>query len=327
MNLFHHITNIWLILFIAGCTTPSNHVVFVTKTSLGFDADTTPPAVSLAYDRVEGYIGPRYENGLVPPVAASFSTNGEIFGRQIKQVYVTGNAARIATRNASATSSNNQDYRGNHEVMHFGTGTVLGIKFGFSATGVESFTLGYKRKELSVIPMTSFGIPSVLANLDTTAHATRIDNAEFGIEQFFATGHAADQIATHPRVQAVFTDAAADAMAQYRSDEILQSRYSLGTLNCLARVRDTDLSKVWGHAETVALFDDPGILKRLRAGSVQEGRALYTREIGILTPKSRVHTANLRAPLKTSASLAKYGHLELDVTFHDQDQSVCRPRA
>jgi hypothetical protein len=49
----------------------------------------------------------------------------------------------------------------------------------------------------------------------------------------------------------------------------------------------------------------------------------FHREIKQVTGIER----NQWAPLKTSASLAKYGHLELDVTFHDQDQSVCRPRA
>jgi hypothetical protein len=34
-----------------------------------------------------------------------------------------------------------------------------------------------------------------------------------------------------------------------------------------------------------------------------------------------------RAPRKTAAGLAKCGRLELDVNFHDQDQSVCRSGA
>ncbi|RJF95744.1 hypothetical protein [Noviherbaspirillum saxi] len=295
MNLFHRLANAFLILLIAGCATKPNHVIFVTKTSLGLDVDTTPPVASLAYDRVEGYIGPRYENGLVPPVAASFSTNGEIFGRQIKQVYATGNAARIATDSGKLLSPVVDDYNSKHEVMHFGTGTVLGIKFGFSPTGVESFTIGYKRKEYSVIPMTPAGLPSVLANLDSNAQAKALDKTELGIEQYFATGRAADQLAHDPRIRAKFIDQAVDALAQYRSDEIQQSRYSLGTLNCLARVDDSALVKVWSHAETVSLFDDPAIPGRLRAGSAKESRALYTREIGILTPKSPVHTANLRS--------------------------------
>jgi hypothetical protein len=37
--------------------------------------------------------------------------------------------------------------------------------------------------------------------------------------------------------------------------------------------------------------------------------------------------ASYWAPRKTSASLARYGCLKLDVNFHDQDQSVCRPGA
>ena len=280
---------------LAGCSTPPNHVVFVTKTSLGLDVDTTPPTASLAYDRVEGYVGPRFASGHVPPVAASFATNGQLFGREIRQVYATGNAARIVTgNNAPMPAPPAEDYTGTHELMHFGTGTVLGIKLGFGAAGVESFTLGYKRKEASVIPMTQKGLPSVLANLDTTAEAKTASDTALGIEQFFATGVAADQLAGNKRIQKEFEDHAIDALAQYRTDERQQSRFALGVLDCLARVDDSELGKIWQHAESLALFDDKSIPGRLRAQPAKAARALYTREIAILTPKSPAHTANLQ---------------------------------
>ena len=56
-------------MLLAGCATGPDRVVFVTKTSLSvLDYDTAPPGVGIAYDRVEGYFGPSYASGAVPPV-------------------------------------------------------------------------------------------------------------------------------------------------------------------------------------------------------------------------------------------------------------------
>jgi hypothetical protein len=82
-------------LAMAGCTT-TNDVLFVTKTSLGLDFDAKPASASIAYDRTEGYIAPRYDNGEIPPVVASIKSDAKIFNPKIKQVYATGDAAVIA---------------------------------------------------------------------------------------------------------------------------------------------------------------------------------------------------------------------------------------
>ena len=81
-----------LALPLTACASGQNTVVFVTKTSLGVDVEQTPPTASIACDRVEGYFGPRYDTGAVPPVVASFITNGELLGRDVKQVCATGDA-------------------------------------------------------------------------------------------------------------------------------------------------------------------------------------------------------------------------------------------
>ena len=47
------------LLLLTGCASRLDTVVFVTKTSLGVDVEQTPPTASIAYDRVEGYFGPR----------------------------------------------------------------------------------------------------------------------------------------------------------------------------------------------------------------------------------------------------------------------------
>ncbi|MBF0307665.1 MAG: hypothetical protein HQL41_18730, partial [Alphaproteobacteria bacterium] len=60
---------------LAACA-DSDSVLFVTKTSLGIDMDTKPAGVAIAYDRVEGYVGPTYDNGAMPPVVAFIESSG-----------------------------------------------------------------------------------------------------------------------------------------------------------------------------------------------------------------------------------------------------------
>jgi hypothetical protein len=288
-----------------GCTTPNDKVAFFTKTSFGLDMESTPPGASIAYDRSEGYIGPRYDNGTVPPIAGSFSTDGGLVNRKIKQVYATGNAAKLVARISGAGGSVNEDFSGNTKVMVFGTGTVLGLKIGFGADGLlESFTLGYKRKEMSVIPVANGNFPSVLATFDTTAQAKDKSEAGLHIEQFFATGSAAIGLASQRTIQDMFTRQAQDALAEYRDNERYQRSLALDTLYCLSRVDDERLHKVWDNAETVGLFDDRSILVKLRGVSARQARSLYTSELGIIAPSSAEHTGIMRGHRAYVCSLA-----------------------
>ena len=144
-----------LALMVAGCASRPDTVVFVTKSSLGVDVEQTPPSASIAYDRVEGYFGPRYESGAVPPVLAVFMTNGQLLDRQVKQLYATGDAARALLAPAAPLPSD-PEQGGDFKPMFFGSSTTVGLKIGYEAGGSTStFTLGYKRKELSVIPVIS----------------------------------------------------------------------------------------------------------------------------------------------------------------------------
>jgi hypothetical protein len=85
-----------VLLAMAGCAS-TDHVLFVTKTSIGIDFDAKPATASIAYDRIEGYVAPRYANGEIPPVVASVKSDGAIFKPAMRQVYATGDAAVIAT--------------------------------------------------------------------------------------------------------------------------------------------------------------------------------------------------------------------------------------
>ena len=64
---------------LASCATSVNHATFVTKTSFSIvDVDSTPPSITVAYDRFEGYIGPRFADGSVYPVAGFVESEGQV---------------------------------------------------------------------------------------------------------------------------------------------------------------------------------------------------------------------------------------------------------
>src|SRR5471032_100377 len=186
---------------LAGCASPQDTVVFVTNTSLGINVESKPPTASIAYDRTEGYIGPRSANGGMPPVVASVQTNGNVFNPQIRQVYATGAAAVLVT-SPNGTETGPSDMTGTDDKMaFFGTTTTVGLKVGFDDTGnPDSLVFGFKRKELSVIPLGSDGTkrvyPSVLASVDTTVGSSTLKDTGLTISQYFATGKAAEMLAS-----------------------------------------------------------------------------------------------------------------------------------
>lgn len=79
--------------------TPRIGMVIAANIALGGCAhlyiDGAPASASIAYDRTEGYLGPRFENGSVPPVVAKISSNGLLLGRDVRQYYATGAAASL----------------------------------------------------------------------------------------------------------------------------------------------------------------------------------------------------------------------------------------
>jgi hypothetical protein len=94
---------------------------------------------------------------------------------------------------------------------------------GFGPEGVpDSLVLGYRRKEISVIPLgvtpattaepEKAHYPSVLASIDTTARASTAASTGLKIKQFFATGQAADALARNPAVTAAFQSRATSAL-------------------------------------------------------------------------------------------------------------------
>lgn len=195
---------------IYGCA-QRDTVIFVTGTNFGINAETKPPTANIGYDRVEGYFGPRAANGGMPPVVASLQSDGNVFNPKIRQVYATGAAATLVVGPAGTVSGPVDLVGSDRKMAFFGTATTIGLKAGFDESGApDSLNFGFKRKELSVIPL---GIdngksiyPSVLASVDTTVATTTLRDTGLTISQYFATGKAAEILAsTNDTVRNSFT--------------------------------------------------------------------------------------------------------------------------
>jgi hypothetical protein len=227
---------------LSACASPKDTVIFVTNTSLGINVESKPPTASIAYDRTEGYVGPRTANGGLPPVIASLQTSGDVFEPKVRTLYATGDAAVAVASPAAPPAGNGDLTPGDNKVAFFGTTTAIGLKVGFDPTTSlpDSLVLGFKRKELSVIPLGTDGgklrYPSVIASIDTTVGATSLQDTGLTISQYFATGQAANvlagsnvsvrqsfQVVTANAATATLTTAQ-QAQAQVQADGILSQR-------------------------------------------------------------------------------------------------------
>lgn len=199
----------------------SKRVAFGTTSSIGLDVDTQPnPTLSVGDDREELIVGPRYKNGAIPPVVAHIDADGGLFNASVSQIYATGNAARIVSNGSAIGGA--RPLKGDREVMFFGTNTNLGIKASFVGEIPKSFNFGYKRQELSVIPVGIGGGPggtdtygSVLAKIGINSQVENIANKNFNYESFFATGDAAENLANNPIIKTSFTSLAKNSYSAY----------------------------------------------------------------------------------------------------------------
>jgi len=294
------INNLVLILILtaalAGCFATRDNAIFVTKTSIGIDIENTPPTAGIAYDRVEGFFGPRYDDGHVPPVVGAIFTDGSLSNRTISQVFATGRAAEIATGSPDPDDDDeSRPDKGAPKTMFFGTATTLGLKLGFGDGGVtNAVTFGYKRKEMTVIPHTSTGVfPSVLATLDNGTDTEAASKVAFKAKQFFATGVAADSLA--PAQSELFQGIAKDSFGSYRNTELTQTHLIVNALNCLANIPDSQLAAVWNNAEALNLFSqDIAVYAAIKSAATSaSARVIYTSEIAIDNPNSAEYGALL----------------------------------
>lgn len=306
------------VLLLGACASPQDTAIFVTKTSFSLvDVDTAPASISIAYDRVEGYIGPRFDDGKVFPVISWLETSGEGFSRNINQVYATGKAARIVTTQGVWTDTDpvvKPDGQENKVVL-FGTNVTVGLKIGYvQGTPVPtSFTIGYRRKEASLIPVDRERQPSVLASFDNGVAiqaAGGRPEAGFGVAQYFATGLAAENLAMKDGIRQRFRDKAEEALGnveRYRNEEARQGRMALDTLSCFSKVSDDRLDQVWNNADALGVFGEFGTVDRIKkaSGKPDQQRQIYTGEIGLLDASSPKHTTLLELHMQAVCKLSK----------------------
>ncbi|MBC7905236.1 MAG: hypothetical protein H7Y60_00615 [Rhodospirillaceae bacterium] len=295
---------------VTGCA-DSDSVLFVTKSSIGIDFDSQPPGASIAYDRVEGFFGPRYDNGAVPPVVASIATGGSLFDPEVRQVYATGKAAEIVQDGAQPGQS--LPLAGGRKMMFFGTSTTAGLKIGFTTGYPDSFSFGYKRKEASYIPLGTTkdasgnqvdAYPSVLASLDTRVQSKDVQSTSMLTRQYFATGSAAEMLATKKEVKKAFHEKHQDAFEVYADTVAAQQDEALGALKCVAGLTDSDLPKVMKNARDLGLLGDDeatelGPLWQQGANpsteELRSGRSLYASNVGVSDGKSSSRATALQS--------------------------------
>ena len=327
---------IGLIAMLSACASRADNVIFVTKTSLGIDIEPGTGSAAIAYDRLEGYSAPRYEDKAPPPVVGSFEYGGNrLTSPSIRQVYATGKAALLVSAPAAsaqpmlqvapvaaaqplfaasstpAPSTPAKQASGDApasmdtpaKVMFFGTGTVIGIKLGMSTNGLDGFTFGFKRKEMSLIPVKRNGtqLPSVLASVEagTVAEAR---NAKTDIRQFFATGEAAENLAQNLTIKAAFDDKAKEMLRE-------QGDAALVSLSCVMRVDEAKLPRVWDNLEAHTLVDltEPsGRRKTLLAATAQEQRIAYAQALQFIDHNVEKNTARLREHRAYVCGLAQH---------------------
>lgn len=272
-------------LLASACANPDS-VLFVTNTSLGIQVESKPPSASIAYDRTEGFSGPRYQNGGLPPVVASLATNGSVLDPQIRQVYATGAAAVKAVSGANAPDGPTA-LTGDRKLAFFGTATTIGLKAGFSPDGSpDSFVLGYKRKEVSFIPLGSTQVngvatdvyPSVLGSIDTTGSALSLQGTSLTTLSFFATGEAAEVLAaTNGSVRSTFHGIAEDALTAALSETQRKAVVAKGME--YGATQDAQLGKIMAYVAPGGTVDPKKLGDLIDRTNTKAGRTVAPEDL------------------------------------------------
>jgi hypothetical protein len=193
-------------------------VLFVTNTNVGVNLDSKPPSIGIAYDREEGYIGPAYDNGALPPVIARLSSNLSVFAPEVHQTYATGAAATLlADPDPTLPQLERPLLHNSKRAAYFVTESSTGLRMTFASQLPDSVHLGYRRKEFSLIPIGTdrsgtcgqTGAPggaatpaepvdcygSALATIDLGTNVGDPQHTNMQVAQLFATGRAAEVLA------------------------------------------------------------------------------------------------------------------------------------
>lgn len=214
-----------ILLALGACANAEENVLFVTASQIDIGYDTALANANIGYGRSEFVVGPQYvETGGTPPIISDLKSDLSIFDPKIEQLYATGNAALIATGGSRKDSIGEADkLTGKRRAMFFRTATSLGINLKFQSDIPTSVSLGYKRKELSLIPLNetndrtadqSDKYGSTFARIQMNGSFSAAAKTEIPLSQFFATGSAAENLAANPSVQQEFAQRSVNSPQQ-----------------------------------------------------------------------------------------------------------------
>jgi len=174
-----------IVLLLEGCAVGYNSALFVTKSNVGIDIESTPPTAEISISRQEGVIAPVFEGGKTPPLLAGFATGSEgllriPFGG--RSVFAGGDAAVALSNKKTTGQTDNAKERdsvlwlstapekknlsgfadasipgpGKFKPIFLSTDTTFGVKIAWSgatSTIPDSLLVGYNRKEIVLAPV------------------------------------------------------------------------------------------------------------------------------------------------------------------------------
>jgi hypothetical protein len=264
---------------------------------------------------VEGYFGPRFDNGNVYPVTGYFKGKGKGLEREVQQVFAGGDAATVVlgANPQQATTANCADARDRPPLL-FATGTTLGIKLGFAENTIvpTTFVFGYRRKEAAWVPVSQTCQPAVLATLDSSADArSQAGESKAGasVGQYFATGTAAIKLAQDQEVRNIFKAQAKKALSsveEFNDREALQNQLTLDIIACAGKVPDADFNSVVTNADELGILASPGDANRIKGeANTRERLARYTSLLRLRNGDEDPRTAALTVHKAKVCKLAK----------------------
>jgi len=226
------VTGILIAWLWSGCQVGRDSTLFVTKTSFGVDIDGKPPTLGIGYDRKEGTVAPKFADGNVIPQMASFQGRGGGFTTSVigaAQSFAIGQPAVIMSKYMGSPDSKPSvltsiplteldsvyEVAGNTDTARryfFGTDTNLGVDIHLAAENgglPTSLSVGWKRKELAYVPLEmknpggatpSVVVPSLIS---TVNFGVNPQSGTTNLNQFFATGIAANYLSAQPDIRSV----------------------------------------------------------------------------------------------------------------------------
>jgi hypothetical protein len=221
-------------MLLSACSLPADYAMVSSKTSFGVDVEASQGSFTLAFDRTEIVVAPVTESNAVPPVLLGYESDSGLASASSAQALATGAAAvRLASAgNAQVVSPAPSNQGADKRPLIFSSTTKVGfsVAMGFGGNG-SSVNLGARRREITLIPIKAgkgcndltptagasasgsgssqaptveCGFPSVIATFAFESYWNKVGEPSLGLVQMFATGSAADELATKGPIKEIF---------------------------------------------------------------------------------------------------------------------------